>query len=376
MWQRTVLRLVGILAGLAIAGGAIAAVFLVDWRRKPEPPATLVRPVRTTTVGAPDAFVRRSPARVRAASEVTLSFQVPGIVQELNAVRGASVAAGDLLAQLDQRDFVSRLTSARVQYEQLRSELAAITEAFESNAATALELARFRSSTDRARTEVELAEQALANTSLVAPFDGVVADVFIDRFQKVGVGVPVLRLQGRDAVRVQVNVDPERVAVNPQLADSSSFAVRFDFARDREFEARLVEFTSEADSRTQTFLAIFEIDPVPDLVVLAGMPATLIERRSLRGDRRVCVPLEAISTGSDGATFVWVVEPGAESLATVRRQPVTLGAPLDDAVEVTAGLDPGEEIVTAGVSLLRNGQQVRPLPREDVGRRALRTRDG
>lgn len=173
-----------------------------------------------------------------------------------------------------------------------------------------------------------------------------------------------------------MNVDPERVAVNPQLADSSSFAVRFDFARDREFEARLVEFTSEADPRTQTFLAIFEIDPVPDLVVLAGMPATLIERRSLRGDRRVCVPLEAISTGSDGATFVWVVEPGAESLATVRRQPVTLGAPLDDAVEVTAGLDPGEEIVTAGVSLLRNGQQVRPLPREDVGRRALRTRDG
>ncbi|MCA9285017.1 MAG: efflux RND transporter periplasmic adaptor subunit [Phycisphaerales bacterium] len=367
MIQRVLVRLVGIVVGLALAGGAIYAVFFVDWRPEPEPPAPMVRPVRTITVGEVDEFVRRYPARVRASSEVTLAFQVPGVIQILPMVRGASVRAGDTLAQLDQRDFTSRLTAARVQYDQLRSELAAVTDAFEAKAATALELARFQASTDRARTEVELAEKALEDTTLVAPFDGVIADLFVDQFQKVGVGVPILRLQGRSSVRIQVNVDPARMAMNSKVGEGSSFAVRFDFLPDHAFDARLVEFTTEADPRTQTFLAIFEIDSIPGVSILAGMPATLVEHRTLGAGGAMRVPVQAIDTDGLGASFAWVVSPEPGGEATVHRQAVRLGSPLDDSVEVLDGLDVGRVIVAAGLGELRDGQRVRPIPRAGEG---------
>ena len=72
-------------------------------------------------------------------------------------------------------------------------------------------LQALQASVDQARTSVEVAEKALEDTSPLAPFDGVIADIFIDRFQKAAVGLPIMRLQGRDAVRVEVNVIPSPV---------------------------------------------------------------------------------------------------------------------------------------------------------------------
>ena len=357
-------QILGVVVGLALAATAIYSVFFIDWSRPPKEPQAVVRPLRVHTVGDRGQLVRTLPARVRATTEVTLSFQVPGVVQELAVVRGQHVARGDLLAQLDQRDFQSRLNAAQVQLAQLETELGAVTRAYQNGAATTIEVARFRSSVDRARTDVELADKALEDTTVRAPFDGVVADVFIDRFQKVGVGLPILRMQGRASVRVEVNVDPARVALSPRTSMDATFAVRFDFLPEQEFEAQLVEFTSEADPRTQTFLAIFELTAPEDTLILPGMPATLVERRPgppTDDPGSLSVPLEALGFDGTGAGFVWVVKDGSGGEATVHRTNVDVGETLDDTIVITRGVNAGTRIARAGVQELTDGQRVRPV---------------
>lgn len=357
--------ILGMLIGLALSASALYAVFFIDWSRPPEVPEQRIRPVRTILVGERPERSRTFPARVRATNEVTLSFEVPGTLRELPVTRGQRVAIGDVLAQLDLRDFESRLAGARVQLEQLETELAAVTRAFELEAATQIELARFRSSVDRARAERDIAQKSLEDATLRAPFEGVIADVFVDNFQKVSPGARVVRMQGSEPIRVEVNVDATRVALNRAFEAATRHAVRFDFIPGREYPARLAEFTTEADRATQTFVAIFEIEAPGDVYILPGMTGTLVERTSSNagpGPAELSVPSEAVVFDGGGSPSVWlVVDESEDGTAAVRRFPITVGEVFEDSIVIKQGLSAGQRIVVAGLRELGELERVRPV---------------
>jgi RND family efflux transporter MFP subunit len=355
-------RAVAFVVGSALAIAAIWSVFFVDWSRERPEPEPIIRPVQTFAVGAAPERVRTFPARVRATNEVTLSFQVPGVLAKLPVIRGQRVDAGELLAQLDLRDFESRLAAARADVSRLTDELAAVTRAFEQQAANPIEVARFRTALDQAVAARDIAQKALEDATLLAPFEGVVADLFVDNFQKVAPGLQVLRLQGSDPIRVEVNVDAARVASARELRDTTRHSVRFDFLPGQEFEARLVEFTTEANRSTQTFLAILEVDPPEGVYILPGMTATLLERRAedAPAPDELAVPITAVTHDGSGAAFVWVVgTPDGEGVAAVSRRPIEKGELHEDMVVVARGLARGERVVSAGVGKLSEGRRVR-----------------
>jgi multidrug efflux system membrane fusion protein len=74
------------------------------------------------------------------------------------------------------------------------------------------------------------------------------------------------------------------------------------------------------------------------------------------------VPLSAIQRGANNATAVWVVDPATSRL---RLTPVQLGAFGETTAPVLAGLRPDAWIVTAGGHLLREGQAVAPVDRDN-----------
>ena len=79
------------------------------------------------------------------------------------------------------------------------------------------------------------------------------------------------------------------------------------------------------------------------------------------GEVPLAVPLSALSAEQDQA-FVWVVDPKEH---TVQRRPVRVGAYGDDRVPVLEGLAASDWVVAAGVQILREGQQVRPVDRDN-----------
>lgn len=365
-------RIVGVVVGGGLALAAAASVFLLDWRGEPPAPEVLVRPLKTLVVGPPGETLRSYPALVRSRQEVTRAFQVPGVLIELPAVRGLAVNQGDLLARLDLRDFESRLAAARARHEQTINEFESARRIFEQGALGQLEFTRVRTAVDLASAERDIAAKALEDATMLAPFDGIVADVFVDNHENVAVGRPILRLQDTSRVRVQVNVPEERIAHGRRVDERFRHRVRFDFLPDRAFDAELVEITTQASAATQTFLAIFELEQPEGVSVLPGMTATLLEYIAAppASSDEVYVPVELVVTEPDGGRAVWVVQgdgDGGGREATVRRTAVEVGELLTDVVAVRSGLTAGQRIAAAGVHQLADGQRVTLLGDEGEG---------
>jgi len=363
--MRGVGSIVGVVVGLALIAGAIASLVLIDWRPDPKAPEPPIRPLPVIVVGERSGADRVFPALVRPYQDATLAFQVSGVLRRLTVSRGDRVEKGQLLMQLDLRDFQSRLDAAAARHQQAVTELEAGTRAFERGGLNQMEFSRLQTAVNLTLAEREVAQKALEDATLNAPFDGLVADIFVENFENIAAGAPVMRLQDISNVRLQVNIDPARKSLARLDDPGVRHSVSFDFLPGRAFDARVVEFTTQADPVTQTFLAIYQIAPPDDALILPGMSATLIERPvGAEGDssRTLSVPVDSVATDASGASHVWSVGEPKDGVATVARVPVEVGEVLDDFIVIRSGLNPGQRIAAAGVHFLAQGQQVRPIP--------------
>jgi RND family efflux transporter MFP subunit len=104
----------------------------------------------------------------------------------------------------------------------------------------------------------------------------------------------------------------------------------------------------------------------PNPKVLPGMTAEVSFRfRNVEGGGGIVVPAEAVAEDRLG-NHVFLVQPTGEGLGTVRRRDVTVGELVSGGLQITDGLRPGDRVVTAGVSQIEDGQQVRLLePNQD-----------
>jgi multidrug efflux pump subunit AcrA (membrane-fusion protein) len=69
------------------------------------------------------------------------------------------------------------------------------------------------------------------------------------------------------------------------------------------------------------------------------------------------LPVSAVINGIDG-TFVFIAEPTDDDQAIVQRRPVSLGELTQLGIEVVDGVSIGDRVITAGISVIRDGQRV------------------
>ncbi|MFO0830139.1 MAG: efflux RND transporter periplasmic adaptor subunit [Phycisphaerales bacterium] len=213
---------------------------------------------------------------------------------------------------------------------------------------------------------VDEARIQLADCALAAPFDGVVAEVFVQRNQTMRVGQPVIRFQNTDEIDVAVDV-PEAVMANDiRSPDVTSMEATFSSAPGRSFPVRVREVSQFADPTTQTFLVRFAM-PAPDgVAILPGMSASVtIGRRNAGEGSSTRVPLAAVVQRPGGEPIVWIVDKDGG----VRSRTVTLGSVTGSDVLVSGGLAVGDRVAIAGASSLREGMKVRDLGDALGGRR-------
>jgi RND family efflux transporter MFP subunit len=127
----------------------------------------------------------------------------------------------------------------------------------------------------------------------------------------------------------------------------------------RKYPVRIKEVAQVADPATQTFPVRFEMKPVSGVTILPGMTATVTVsyRRPRPRGNPILVPVSAVCKQDTGGQVAWVVEPDE----IVRPRPVRLGAARGDDVEIVDGLNPGDRVVVAGTTFLRDGMKVRDL---------------
>jgi len=367
-----------------ITGGALllagaAAVWMCPKGSVPEAAPEPVRPVRSAVVkdGTTMPDLKFS-AVVKAGEDRTLAFKHLGRIERIPVKKGESVKKGDRLAWLVQDDFKNKLAEAEVALKRDRLTFERMNKAAGQNAVSREELSKAEARLKGSEVQYAAAKLMLEESTLVAPFDGIVADVPASELQMVSASNPIVVLLDLATIKVDASI-PEAVVISQKRVRCNEgkcrVRVTFDSARDRDYPVEFVEYKTMAESANQTFTATYRLPAPADLVLLPGMSATI----SVSGDSYAPVekglmkfelPEAAVSVDADGTYFVWKLQPdpAKPGVYTVTK------CRLDGCERVKSrglvagrsGVAPGERVATAGIAVLSEGRRVSLL--EDVAK--------
>ena len=199
----------------------------------------------------------------------------------------------------------------------------------------------------------------LEDSTLRAPYDGVIAQRFVEEGQNIRANDRVVMFQDINEIEIAVDIPETVMAADIRSADILQMVAEFSAAPGLQFPAHIKEVAQRADPVTQTFTVRVALKAPPDLNLLPGMTATVTmtyRRASVLGGR-ILVPIAAVFQDRTGTQVAWAIGPDGK----VVRAPVKLGAATGGNIEILEGLHPGDRIAVAGVSFLRDGMKVRDL---------------
>jgi multidrug efflux system membrane fusion protein len=209
--------------------------------------------------------------------------------------------------------------------------------------------------------ELRRSSDQLADTTLRAPYDGIVAEVFVENFEFIQAQQEVLSLQNVTVVEVVAQVPEVLVAQARREGSQPDLVVRFQSLPGQEFPARLTEIAGQSDPVTRTFAVTLQVQQPEEGNILAGMTAEVSARKPIKGESGLTLPVSALVPGPGGSYFVWVLSD--ESMET-RQVTVEVGDLTGDQAVILSGLKVGDRVITAGASSLSAGQQVRLITDE------------
>ena len=322
----------------------------------------VVRPAKILTVKRTvRKLVREYPGRVEAPEWADLAFEVSGRLIELSATEGANVTKGSVIARIDPVDYRLEIAQKRAKVNQSRTELARLEKLVKQGH---ISRSRYEKSLRQYQVEVtalELSKRKLDYTTIKAPYDAVIAKRYLNNFQSIQRGQKIVRIQVLSRIDISIQVPEDIAALAGKTIALTSAIATFEAAPSRGFPVKYKEHSTEADRRTQTYKLVMTMRPPEGLSIRPGMTASVRLEFVPKGKTQsnaIVVPAGAVASDPAGGFYVWVVHP---KTSKVSRRKVKVGNLGKTTIEVLVGLQEGERIVGAGVSILREGNEVRPM---------------
>jgi RND family efflux transporter MFP subunit len=318
-----------------------------------------IRPVKALTINfSGDVDIISLPGKTRASRRLDLSFKVPGRLVDLSVAEGQAVTKGQCIARLSDRDFKTQLDQARALAMEAERNYTRYKELVGRDQVSKTEFDRYKAIRDVSRAQLEDAENALDDSFLKAPFSGIVAKKYVDNHQEVQAKQPIVFLQNIEAIDILVDVPETLMALCRDKWDFNAVAT-FAVAPGQAFPLSLKEYSTEAETDTQTYRVVFSIPQPQGLRILPGMTATVECRLSFSSQTgpRIIIPAISVTRDSEKKPYVWIIH---EPEMTVSKRMVRMGELTGDrGVLILDGLKTGEKVVTAGVTKLESGMKVR-----------------
>nr|MDJ0879260.1 efflux RND transporter periplasmic adaptor subunit [Halieaceae bacterium] len=275
---------------------------------------------------------------------------------------GDRIEQGQLIAKVDQRDFLARVKAARAQLVKDQANFKRAAELLEKDFVSQAEYDLLEAKVEISDSQLRVAQKALADTEIKAPFEGVIANTYVENFQSVLPKQPVARLLDSSRIEFVINIPEQFISLAPTV---QNIRVTFDAFGDVAIPAYIKEISNEATEATRTYPVTLIMDQPEEVEILPGMAGIATgDDPSMSGDvlQTIEVPVTAVFSPDEATgSFVWVIDPDA---MTVSRRAVTVEALSEGGIKVMDGLSIGEWIAIAGVNYLREGQEIRILESE------------
>ena len=285
--------------------------------------------------------------------ETELSFRVGGPIDRFEVYAGNYYHRGDIIAEIDSRDFRIRKERAEAVYHQAKAEFERIKVLYEKNNLSASAYEKARADYTSAKTAYETAVNELEDTKLIAPFDGYIGEVYIEKYQDVKATQSVVSFIDITQLKIEAYVTKE---IAFQAKEIKEVGIRFDVCPEAVYPAKVVEVSKSTTRNNLSFL-MTALLPNKQGEWPAGISGKmLLDLPATSSVPMVTVPQTALNHRPTEGDYVWMVD---QTTGQVVKRKVVLGELLSNGkVEVKGGLQAGDKVAVSKLRFLSDGMPV------------------
>ena len=289
------------------------------------------------------------PGVVQEGKSINAAFMTGGKLKKLNVEEGDRVRKGQLLATIDDSDYIIGVNQLEVQYEQMVAEKQRMDEMYARHNISPNDYEKFSAGFEQLRLQLEMAKNKLGYTKLYSPSDGFVAFKFMQPGELVDAGTPIYKIT--DDSKLEVSVDlPLSVYLNRAAISNVKGSTP---VLPNPISLKIESFTPDADNNQLYHMKLF----IPSSVnkeLTTGMNMSVTVEMQNENKNNYLIPSRSIFD-ENGETFVWLYN---EMDSTILKKPVNvIGYPIGNKNMVT-GLNPDNKIVATGIKQLKEGEKV------------------
>lgn len=303
------------------------------------------------------------PGRIRAATEVDLSFRVSGPILRMPAGVGQWVRKGEPVAEIDPRDYELQFKATEAQYKQIKSEAERVVELYHRKSVPVNDYDKAVAGLEQITSKYHAHRNALADTRLLAPFDGYIQKKYFDEHETVAAGMPVVSMISTGAFEVEIDIPSGDYIRQDRFR---RFTCVPDVFPDHRLPLELIDITKKANLN-QLYKVRLRLRPADHIRLAAGMSVNVYVEYAPEAGDPVQLPLSAVFE-DNGRSSVWIYQPSDGRIR--RREVVVRQIRKDGTVILESGVQAGEMVIEAGVHRLKEGMRVellKPVTETNIG---------
>ena len=283
-----------------------------------------------------------SPNRV-----VEVRPQAGGQITQLPFDEGQTVGAGRLMAKIDDEQLRYQVEALQVTLEGYQNDLVRYENLVKGDATPAVNLERTQLSIRATQAQIKQLRKQIANTTVTAPFSGIVTEKMVEKGSVVSVGAPIAKITDISSLKLVVEI-PEK-DIN-RFRVGQSIPIETDVYPNARFTGHVSMVAAEGDA-AHNYPVEIKVSNSGRNPLKAGMYGTIANTNKLKS-QTLSVPRQAI-LGSAKQPQIYMVQNGKAVLKTVE-----IGTTTNEFYEITKGLKAGDQVITSGQINLQNGTPV------------------
>jgi membrane fusion protein (multidrug efflux system) len=290
------------------------------------------------------------PAAVESFENLWVKSEASGQVRNIFVKEGQIVQKGQVLVELDSRDYTSRLDRIEANYKLISIEHNRMSELYKRNIATASEMDKLDAQLKDMEAQLRETKLALERTKITAPISGRLNEIEAKIGDSMPYDKPVAQILQIGEVKVTVGIPESDVSAVMDLKEADIIIEALDRLK---VKGRKLFLSRQPGDLARLYNLELVVDN-PDGRILPGMFAR-VEIVKKRFEDTLAVPLYAVIS-QDDENFVYL-----EKNNKAEKRPVELGILEGWMIQVKSGLKVGDNVIIVGHRQVDEGQAVQVI---------------
>ena len=290
------------------------------------------------------AVTREFPGKLIPSDQSRLAFEISGKINSINVDIGDEVILGDELASLDDREALAQLNQSKAKFDLAEQLLARYIDLRADGHISIQDLDKAESDQIVAKSQYDFYKVKFEQTKLLAPFNGVIQNRFLDTGSVINAGVQVLEILGSSNVEARISI-PMNYMNKVKIGDEYEFDIRGISAK-----AKLERLAPMSTGGSNNRLAIFRFDTFFNPGSIVKLKLSITEKA-----KGTWVPIKSLSQSEQG---IWAIYTINEQQVVVRDL-VDVIYFEDEYAFVNGTLNNGDLVILGGAQKIIEGKIIK-----------------